>query len=219
LHLNLGLTRQPIRADVADSRHGSTFMDIVDSPGRGVLRATARGKEPVALTEEDSFPVYRRPKLMKDLCGTRVCMDDEGYYVLQMAYWTPKDPAAAMRARWSNLSYTAKVWDDSQVASKFGRGVLHPTLAKDLYTLPSEILMAQATKQIALVSYVMGFTIFDLLYLYFFNTLFYFAGASLSNGLLDRVHDAGRLVTIMGNWASLLEAKIDKLKMEGTPSS
>ncbi|RWW56774.1 hypothetical protein BHE74_00036484 [Ensete ventricosum] len=161
----------------------------------GSSRATARGKEPVALTEEDSFPVYRRPKLMKDLCGTRVCMDDEGSYVLQMADWTPKDPAAAMRARWPNLSYTAKVWDDSQVASKFGRGVLHPTLAKDLYTLPSEILMAQATKQIALVR------------------------ASLSNGLLDRVHDVGRLVTIMGNWASLLEAKIDKLKMEGTPSS
>ncbi|RZS13043.1 hypothetical protein BHM03_00044568 [Ensete ventricosum] len=121
--------------------------------GEGSYRATARGKEPVALTEEDSFPVYRRPKLMKDLCGTRVCMDDEGSYVLQMADWTPKDPAAAMRARWPNLSYTAKVWDDSQVASKFGRGVLHPTLAKDLYTLPSEILMAQATKQIALVSY------------------------------------------------------------------
>ncbi|RWW51036.1 hypothetical protein BHE74_00042653 [Ensete ventricosum] len=35
--------------------------------------------------------------------------------------------------------------------------------------------------------------------------------------LLDRVHDAGHLVTIMGNRTSLLEAKIDKLKTEGDP--
>ncbi|RWW66062.1 hypothetical protein BHE74_00026588 [Ensete ventricosum] len=59
---------------------------------------------------------------MKDLCGTRVCPDDEGYYVLQMSDWALKDPNAAMQARWLNLSYTAKVWDDSQAASEFGRG-------------------------------------------------------------------------------------------------
>ncbi|RWW56773.1 hypothetical protein BHE74_00036483 [Ensete ventricosum] len=42
LHHNLGLTRQPIRADVADSRHGSTFMDIVDSPGAMDLNSLHR---------------------------------------------------------------------------------------------------------------------------------------------------------------------------------
>ncbi|RWW50479.1 hypothetical protein BHE74_00043253 [Ensete ventricosum] len=35
--------------------------------------------------------------------------------------------------------------------------------------------------------------------------------------LLDRVHDAGRLVTIIGNQASFLEAEIDKLKTEVDP--
>ncbi|RRT42315.1 hypothetical protein B296_00055073 [Ensete ventricosum] len=39
-------------------------------------------------------------------------------------------------------------------ASKFGQGVLHPNLAKDLYTLPSEILMTQAKKQIVAVATV-----------------------------------------------------------------
>ncbi|RZR75139.1 hypothetical protein BHM03_00050175 [Ensete ventricosum] len=92
-----------------------------------------------------------------------------------------------MQARWLNLLYLAKVWDDSRAASKFGRGVLHPTPANDLYTLPSEILMAQAAKQIVMMA------------------------------LLDRVHDVGRLVTIMGNQTSLLEAEIDRLKMEGDP--
>ncbi|RWW01442.1 hypothetical protein GW17_00035515 [Ensete ventricosum] len=35
--------------------------------------------------------------------------------------------------------------------------------------------------------------------------------------LLDRVHDVGHLVTIMGNQASLLEAEIDMLKTKGDP--
>ncbi|RWW52982.1 hypothetical protein BHE74_00040561 [Ensete ventricosum] len=35
--------------------------------------------------------------------------------------------------------------------------------------------------------------------------------------LLDRVHDSGRLVTNMGNWASLLEAELEKLKTKRDP--
>ncbi|RWW86008.1 hypothetical protein BHE74_00005273 [Ensete ventricosum] len=55
-----------------------------------------------------------------------------------------------MRARWPNLSYQTRVWDNPEAASRFDQGVLHPTLAKNLYTLPSEVLIARATKQIAL---------------------------------------------------------------------
>ncbi|RZS12727.1 hypothetical protein BHM03_00044215 [Ensete ventricosum] len=53
--------------------------------GEGSSPATARGKEPVDPTKEDSSPTYRQPKSMKDLCSTRVRKDDEGYYVLQIA--------------------------------------------------------------------------------------------------------------------------------------
>ncbi|RWW42983.1 hypothetical protein BHE74_00051408 [Ensete ventricosum] len=35
--------------------------------------------------------------------------------------------------------------------------------------------------------------------------------------LLDRVHDMGRLVTLIGNRASHLEAEVAKLKSEGDP--
>ncbi|RWW52872.1 hypothetical protein BHE74_00040677 [Ensete ventricosum] len=48
--------------------------------GEGSSPATARGKEPVDPTKEDSSPTYRQPKSMKDLCSTRVRKDDEGYY-------------------------------------------------------------------------------------------------------------------------------------------
>ncbi|RRT37979.1 hypothetical protein B296_00057083 [Ensete ventricosum] len=43
--------------------------------------AQERGPE---VSAEDSSPTYRRPKVMRDLCGMRVREDDEGYYVLQM---------------------------------------------------------------------------------------------------------------------------------------
>ncbi|RWW76744.1 hypothetical protein BHE74_00015144 [Ensete ventricosum] len=97
-----------------------------------------------------------------------------------------------MRARWPNLSYQARVWDDPEVASEFGWGVLHPILAKNLYTLPSKVLIARATKQIML-------------------------GHHYQMALLDRVHNSGRLVTHMGNRASLLEVELKKLKKEKDP--
>ncbi|RRT37981.1 hypothetical protein B296_00057084 [Ensete ventricosum] len=98
-----------------------------------------------------------------------------------------------MQARWPNLSYQTRVWDDSEAASEFDRGVLHLTLSKDLYTLPPEVLIAQAAKQIVLVRH------------------------HYQMALLDRVHDSGRLVTHKGNRASLLEAELEKLKSERDP--
>ncbi|RZS01270.1 hypothetical protein BHM03_00031093 [Ensete ventricosum] len=153
--------------------------------GKGGSHVTTWGKELVASAEEDSSSTHCRSRSMKDLCSTRVCKGDEGYYVLQIVDSMPKDSNSTMRARWSNMTYLAKVWDDSQAASEFRRGVLHPNLAKELYTLPFNVLMARALKQIMLIA------------------------------LLDRVHDAGRLVTLMGNRASHLEAEIEKLKSEG----
>ncbi|RWW08029.1 hypothetical protein BHE74_00047992 [Ensete ventricosum] len=126
--------------------------------GEGSSQAAARGKEPAALTEEDSSPTYLRPKLMKDLCDTRVFKDNEGYYVLQIVDWTPKDSDATMQARWPNLTYSVKVWDNSQAASEFRKGVLHPILAKDHYTSPSKTLKAELrSKSIIYYKQAVGF--------------------------------------------------------------
>ncbi|RWW54345.1 hypothetical protein BHE74_00039080 [Ensete ventricosum] len=55
----------------------------------------SRGKEPIGLVkeleapvesvEETMAPIFRRLKSMKDLCGTSVRKDDEGYYALYMS--------------------------------------------------------------------------------------------------------------------------------------
>ncbi|RRT50059.1 hypothetical protein B296_00040613 [Ensete ventricosum] len=90
----------------------------------------------------------------------QVRKDDEGYYVLQMVDWTPRGSSATMQAQWPNISYQAKAWDNPEATTEFSRGVLHPTLAKDLHTLPSEVLIARAVKQIMLVSHTLGLIIF-----------------------------------------------------------
>ncbi|RWW36698.1 hypothetical protein BHE74_00058265 [Ensete ventricosum] len=49
-----------------------------------------------------------------------------------------------MKTRWRGLKNSMKIWNDSSVAEEFERGLLHPQLARELYTLPSEVLLARA---------------------------------------------------------------------------
>ncbi|RRT56562.1 hypothetical protein B296_00047766, partial [Ensete ventricosum] len=67
--------------------------------GKGGSHVTTWGKELVASTEEDSSSTHCQPRSMKDLCSTRVCKGDEGYYILQIVDSMPKDSNSTMRAR------------------------------------------------------------------------------------------------------------------------
>ncbi|RZR95822.1 hypothetical protein BHM03_00024712 [Ensete ventricosum] len=159
--MDLDVLRKKLKASGGKS---SSPARVTSSPPEvEEIRVDAMPKRPArSAAPEQAATAQPRKRPMKDLCGTRVCKDNEGYYVLQIINSAPKDPDASMRARWPNLTYSTKVWDNSQATSEFGRGVLHPTLAKELYTLPSEVLMAKAAKQIALISHVSTFIIFDL---------------------------------------------------------
>ncbi|RWW06122.1 hypothetical protein GW17_00030573 [Ensete ventricosum] len=64
-----------------------------------------------------------------------------------------QDPEKEMKARWKGLKNSTKVWNTSSAAEEFERGLLHPQLARELYTLPSEVLMARAVKEMVLVSF------------------------------------------------------------------
>ncbi|RZR84414.1 hypothetical protein BHM03_00011248 [Ensete ventricosum] len=55
-----------------------------------------------------------------------------------------------MKARWRGLKNSTKVWNDSSAAEEFERGLLHLQLAWELYTLPSEVLLARAAKEMVL---------------------------------------------------------------------
>ncbi|RRT47970.1 hypothetical protein B296_00006591 [Ensete ventricosum] len=142
--------------------------------------------------EGDDSPVHHRSRSMKDLFKTKVHKDDAGYYALHMSDMGHQDPDKEMKARWGGLKNSTKVWNDPLAAEEFKKGLLHPQLARELYMLPSEVLLARAAKEMVL------------------NQHFQMA-------LFDRVHDADRLITFMDYRISNLQQEIDTLKSGGGP--
>ncbi|RWV91984.1 hypothetical protein GW17_00045685 [Ensete ventricosum] len=121
-------------------------------PDEGESHSRSKGKEPVAPSEEPkapagseeggASPAHERPRSMKDLFKAKVHKGDAGYYALLMSDLGHQDPEKEMKARWKGLKNSTKVWNNSSAAEEFERGLLHPQLAWELYTLPSEVLMA-----------------------------------------------------------------------------
>ncbi|RZS12426.1 hypothetical protein BHM03_00043868 [Ensete ventricosum] len=139
--------------------------------GEGESRSRSKGKEPAAPPEEPEVPV------------------DAAYYALLMSDLGHQDPEKELKARWKGLKNSTKVWNNSSAAEEYERGLLHPQLARELYTLPSEVLMARAAKEMVLMT------------------------------LFDRVHDAGRLITFMDYWVKQLQEELDALKSRGGPEA
>ncbi|RWW17466.1 hypothetical protein GW17_00018604 [Ensete ventricosum] len=128
-------------------------------PGEGESRSRSKGKEPATPSEEPeapagseeggASPAHERPRSMKDLFKTKVHKGDAGYYAFLMSDLGHQDPEKEMEARWKGLKNSMKVWNNSS-AREFEWGLLHPQLARELYTLPSEVLMARAAKEMVL---------------------------------------------------------------------
>ncbi|RRT40190.1 hypothetical protein B296_00029665, partial [Ensete ventricosum] len=116
--------------------------------GEGESRSRLKGKEPAASPEEPetpagseeggASPIHEHPRSMKDLFKTKVHKGDQGYYALLMSDLGRQDPEKELKARWTGLKNLMKVWNNSSAAEEFGRGLLHPQLARELYTLPFE---------------------------------------------------------------------------------
>ncbi|RRT31912.1 hypothetical protein B296_00054504, partial [Ensete ventricosum] len=146
-------TRRHKKVKVLTRRHKSCL-------GEGESRSRSKGKEPAAPSEEPetptgskeggASPAHHRPRSMKDLFKTKVHKDDAGYYTLLMSDLGHQDPEKEMKARWKGLKNSTKVWNNSSATEEFERGLLHPQLARELYTLSSEVLMARAAKEMVL---------------------------------------------------------------------
>ncbi|RRT31263.1 hypothetical protein B296_00058434, partial [Ensete ventricosum] len=128
--------------------------------GEGESCSRFKGKEPVAPPEEPEVPVgseeggaspaHERPRSMKDLFKTKVHKGDASYYALLMSDLGHQDPEKELKTRWKGLKNSTRVWNNSSAAEEYERGLLHPQLARELYKLPSEVLMARATKEMVL---------------------------------------------------------------------
>ena len=66
----------------------------------------------------------------------------------------PSEPSDPLTARWEGLSRGNRVWADGDSATGFIRGGLHPDIARDLYTLPSEVLLVRSAKSLLWVSVI-----------------------------------------------------------------
>ncbi|RZR98878.1 hypothetical protein BHM03_00028316 [Ensete ventricosum] len=142
-------TRELIRAS-RDLGDDSTEHELIRPSGGwgNSLIERELGKCPGA--EEDVSPVFHRSRSMKDLFKTMVYKDDACYYALHMLDLAHQDPEKEMQPRWEGLKNSTKVWNDPSVAEEFERGLLHPQLAWELYTLPSKVLLARAAKEMVL---------------------------------------------------------------------
>ncbi|RRT36062.1 hypothetical protein B296_00045094 [Ensete ventricosum] len=129
-------------------------------PGEGESRSRSKGKELAAPSEEPEAPIgseeggasptHERSRSMKDLFKTNVHKGDAGYYALLMSDSGHQDPEKELKVRWKGLKNSMKVWNNSSAAEEFERGLLHPQLARELYTLPLKVLMARAAKEMVL---------------------------------------------------------------------
>ncbi|RWW56716.1 hypothetical protein BHE74_00036549 [Ensete ventricosum] len=126
--------RRPKKVKVPTRRHKSRH-------GEGDSRSHSKGKEPAASSKELETPaeseeggassVHHHSRSMKDLFKTKVHKDDAGYYTLHMSDLGHQDPDKEMK--------------------EFERGLLHPQLARELYMLPSEVLLARVAKEMVLL--------------------------------------------------------------------
>ncbi|RWW52195.1 hypothetical protein BHE74_00041388 [Ensete ventricosum] len=186
------LSRRHKKVKILSRRHKSRH-------GEEGSRSHSKGKELAALVEEpetlvesaeeDASLVFHHPRSMKDLCGTKVRKDDAGYYALYMSDLAHQDLNKEMQAIWGKLTNSMKVCYDLSATEEFERGLLHPQLARELYTLPSEVLLVRAAKEMVLMM------------------------------LFDRVHDTGRLITFMDYRITSLRQEIDALKSGGGPEA
>ncbi|RZS03585.1 hypothetical protein BHM03_00033804 [Ensete ventricosum] len=117
------------------------------SKGKELVMPIEELKTPVESAEEIAMPVFHCTKSMKDLCGTKVRKDDARYYALYMSDLAHQDPDKEMQVRWEKLKNSTKIWNDPSVVEEFERRLLHSQLARELYTLPSEVLFARAAKE------------------------------------------------------------------------
>ncbi|RZS06646.1 hypothetical protein BHM03_00037339, partial [Ensete ventricosum] len=174
--------------------------------GEGESRSRLKGKEPAASPEEPAgseeggaSSVHERLRSMKDLFKTKVHKGDQGYYALLMSDLGHQNPEKELKARWTGLKNSTKVWNNSS-AAKDSDG---PSRQGDgPGKLPDSCL--------GKVSFTL---LLDL------NSRPFVQSQHFQMALVDRVHDAGRLITFMDYQVKQLQEELDALKSKGGPEA
>ncbi|THU63738.1 hypothetical protein C4D60_Mb01t18990 [Musa balbisiana] len=129
-----------------------------------------------------------------DLCRLPTGKKDEPFQARATGELLEGQASDPLVARWGGLSQGDRVWTDGDVAAWFVRGGLHPKIARDLYTLPSEVLLGRSAKLLLW-------------------------GHHYAVALMDRVRDVGCIVGILSDCNAKLRKQIEEVHAGATPEA
>ncbi|XP_064964560.1 uncharacterized protein LOC135673568 [Musa acuminata AAA Group] len=134
---------------------------------------------------------------IRELCHLPTGGEDEPYQMRVMGDLPRGEASDPLVARLEGLSRGSRVWAEGDFAAEFVRGGLHPDIARDLYTLPSEVLLGKFAKSAK-----------SLLW-----------GNHYAVALMDRVCDAGRIIAVLSGRNAELRKQVDEVRAGGAPEA
>ncbi|THU58318.1 hypothetical protein C4D60_Mb03t12940 [Musa balbisiana] len=123
--------------------------------------------------------------------ATRPRAQNESYQARVMGELSEGRPSDPLVAQWAGLT---RVWADGDASAMFVRGGLHPDMARELYTMPSDVLLGKSAK--------------SLLW-----------GHHYTMALADCVRDAGRALDILIDCNDELRWQIEEIHTGAAPEA
>ncbi|XP_018675334.2 uncharacterized protein LOC108951563 [Musa acuminata AAA Group] len=160
------------------------------APSKGPEAGPSRGETGPSRRAAGKGP---RPTSVRDLC--RLPAGDgepfQSRLVSEIPLGESSDPLVA---RWGGLSRGDRVWAGGDPSAAFLRGALHPDMARDLYVLPSEVLLNKSAQSLIW-------------------------GLHYATALMDRVHDAGRVIGGLVNRNVELHRQVEEVRAGAGPEA
>ncbi|THU69675.1 hypothetical protein C4D60_Mb08t16880 [Musa balbisiana] len=158
---------------------------VTTEAGRG--RRRDLGCSEAGPSREVAGKAPREPSI-RDLCCLLSGTPGEPYQARVVGELPEGQPSDPLAARWGGLTRGDQVWADRESAALFARGGLHPDLAREIYAMPSDILLGKAAK--------------SLLW-----------GHHYATALMDRARDAGCTLGVLVDRNIELRKKIEEVRV------
>ncbi|THU50636.1 hypothetical protein C4D60_Mb06t22370 [Musa balbisiana] len=113
--------------------------------GRGRRQDLGCGEAGPSREVEGKAP--REPSIC-DLCRLPVGTPGEPYQAWAVGELPEGQPSDPLAARWGELTRGDRVWANEESAALFARGGLHPDMAREMYAMPSDVLLGKAAKSL-----------------------------------------------------------------------
>ncbi|THU72788.1 hypothetical protein C4D60_Mb04t15870 [Musa balbisiana] len=157
-------------------------------------RSAGSQREGEAGPSEGATAEDPRQPTIRELCRFPAGAEDEPYLARAVGAIPRGEAADPLVGRSEGLTRGSRVWADGECATGFIRGGLHPDIARDLYVMPSETLLSKSAK--------------SLLW-----------GHHYVAALMDRVRDAGRVITALGARNAELRRQMDEVRAGAGPEA